>query len=274
MARPAPVDPVGATPFAAPAYPFTVAFNPAMLAFLEAAPVFLSHHNRIAGVIPPGQPVTFSRPVLVEPFATLENGGFWNAGAFSYSRSILPEATRVGRFCSISWQVQVLGIAHPMHHISTHIFTFRDHYARGIAARVGRAPAPAPFEPEGGPVIIGNDVWIGQNVLIQQGVTIGDGAVVAAGAVVTKDVPPFAIVGGTPARLIRYRFPEALIARIRRIAWWQYHVADFAGLDVGDPERFLDGLEARIAAGEIRPFRPDPIDLPAAFAALADPGDA
>jgi acetyltransferase-like isoleucine patch superfamily enzyme len=252
-------------------YPLTVAFNPAMLAFLESTPIFLAHHNRIADVIPLGQPITFSRPVHVEPFATLENGGFWNGGAFSYARSILPEATTVGRYCSISWQVQVLGIAHPMHHISTHIFTFRDHYARGIAGRMGRAPTPAPFEPELGPVTIGNDVWIGQNVLIQQGVTIGDGAVIAAGAVVTKDVPPFAIIGGTPARVIRYRFPEMLVSRIRRVAWWQYHVADFAGLDVAHPERFLDGLEARIAAGEIAPYRPEKIDLPAVFAALADP---
>lgn len=135
---------------------------------------------------------------------------------------------------------------------------------------MGRAPTPAPFAPEGGPVTIGNDVWIGQNVLIQQGVTIGDGAVIAAGAVVTKDVPPFAMVGGTPARIIRYRFPDSLIARIRRVGWWDYHVADFAGLDVADPARFLDGLEARIAADEIAPYRPEKIDLPAVFAALAD----
>jgi acetyltransferase-like isoleucine patch superfamily enzyme len=256
------------------ASPVRVRFNAAMEAFLESVPVYLAHHNRIAGVIPPGTPIAFAGPLLVEPFATLENGGFWNCGAFSYSRSILPQDTRVGRYCSISWQVQVLGIGHPMHHISTHLFTFRDHYARGIAASMGRAPTPAPFAPERGPVTIGNDVWIGQNVLIQQGVTIGDGAVIAAGSVVTKDVPPFAVVGGVPARLIRWRFPEELIARIRGAAWWDYHVADFAGLDVGMPERFLDGLETRIASGAITPYAPERIDLAAAFAALDGAGDA
>lgn len=255
------------------AYPLRVTFNAAMQAFLEAAPVYLAHHNKVGGVIPIGQPLEFAAPILVEPFATLENGGFWNSSAFSYSRSILPQSTIVGRFCSISWKVDVLGIAHPMHHISTHLFTFRPHYARGIEARVGRAPTPAPFEPERGPVVIGNDVWIGQDVLIQQGVTIGDGAVVAAGSVVVKDVPPFAIVGGNPARIIRQRFPDELVERIRRVSWWQYHVADFAGLDLADPVRFLDGLEERVAAGTIAPWQPERIDLPAVFASLADAED-
>lgn len=121
MSLPLPVSQIDAVPLPSPELPLTIAFNPAMEAFLEAAPVFLAHHNRIAGVIPHGAPLTFAAPVLVEPFATLEDGGFWNCGAFSYSRSILPQTTRVGRYCSISWQVQVLGIAHPMHHISTHL---------------------------------------------------------------------------------------------------------------------------------------------------------
>lgn len=67
---------------------------------------------------------------------------------------------------------------------------------------------------------IGNDVWIGTRVLIMGGVNIGNGAVVAAGAVVTKDVPPYAIVGGVPARVIKYRFPEDVIAKLEASKWW------------------------------------------------------
>ena len=70
------------------------------------------------------------------------------------------------------------------------------------------------------PVIIGNDCWIGYGVLIVSGVTINDGAMVLAGAVVTKDVPPYAIVGGIPARIIKYRYDEDTINFLLRIKWW------------------------------------------------------
>lgn len=73
-----------------------------------------------------------------------------------------------------------------------------------------------------GQVLIGNDVWIGDDVTILGGVRIGDGAVIAAGAVVVKDVPPYAIVGGNPTKIIKYRFPKETIERLRRIAWWDW----------------------------------------------------
>ncbi|WP_044266003.1 CatB-related O-acetyltransferase [Bacteroides timonensis] len=75
-----------------------------------------------------------------------------------------------------------------------------------------------------GDIIIGNDVWIGYEAVIMAGVHIGDGAVIAARAVVTKDVPPYTIVGGTPARKIRMRFEEETIARLQQIQWWNWSV--------------------------------------------------
>lgn len=71
------------------------------------------------------------------------------------------------------------------------------------------------------PISIGNDVWIGINTIILDGVTISDGAIVAAGSVVTKDVPPYAIVGGTPAKIIKYRFDEETIQKLIKLRWWE-----------------------------------------------------
>jgi acetyltransferase-like isoleucine patch superfamily enzyme len=71
-------------------------------------------------------------------------------------------------------------------------------------------------------VVIGHDVWIGTNSLILSGVTVGHGAVVAAGSVVTKDVPPFAVVGGVPAKVIKYRFDEEAIKELLELRWWDW----------------------------------------------------
>jgi hypothetical protein len=164
--------------------------------------------------------------------------------------------------------MQITGYEHPIDHISTHVFTHQHSYTDAIARVHGSAPDPVPFERSRGPVRIGNDVWIGQRVTIRRGVRIGDGAVIAAGSVVVKDVPPFAIVGGVPARVLRYRFSESLIERIQRVRWWDFHVADFAGLDASDPERFLDGLEEQIALGLER-YMPTRFNIPLTFSVLA-----
>lgn len=81
------------------------------------------------------------------------------------------------------------------------------------------------FEEFKPPTTIGNDVWIGENVFFRGGLTIGDGAVVLAGAVVTKDVPPYAIVGGVPAKVIKYRYDEETIKFLLDFKWWNMDVA-------------------------------------------------
>jgi hypothetical protein len=98
-------------------------------------------------------------------------------------------------------------------------------------------------------VTIGNDVWLGETALLKRGVSIGDGAVIAARAIVTRDVPPYAIVAGAPARVVRYRFPEPIIERLLRSAWWRFGPDQLQPLDVRDPESFLNRLEDAIAAG-------------------------
>ncbi|WP_416370947.1 CatB-related O-acetyltransferase [Vibrio cholerae] len=81
-------------------------------------------------------------------------------------------------------------------------------------------------------MVIGNDVWIGQNVSLKAGIKIADGAVIAANAVVTKDVPPYAVVGGIPAKVIKYRFSESEICQLLELKWWNYNYKDFVGMDL------------------------------------------
>ncbi|TWP45013.1 CatB-related O-acetyltransferase [Lentzea tibetensis] len=78
--------------------------------------------------------------------------------------------------------------------------------------------------PSRGDTVVGNDVWIGYRAVIMPGVTIGDGAIIATGAVVTSDVPPYTVVGGNPAKVVKERYPKADVERLLRVKWWDWPV--------------------------------------------------
>lgn len=123
--------------------------------------------------------------------------------------------TTIGNF-SVVARDTVIGVgAHPTNYLTPHsIF-----YKKGNWGWHDDWVAPIKFSSDR-PIAIGNDVWIGRRCIIMDGVTIGDGAIVAAGAVVTKDVPPFAVVGGVPAKVIKYRFSDEMCKRLQDIQWW------------------------------------------------------
>lgn len=96
---------------------------------------------------------------------------------------------------------------------------------------------------------IGSDVWIGQRAAILNGVTVGDGSVIGAGAVVTKDVAPYMIVGGVPARPIKQRFDDKTTERFLKLKWWEYGASILHDLDISNTEDSLDQIEERIERG-------------------------
>lgn len=132
----------------------------------------------------------------------------------------------IGSFCSIGPHVQIGNFAHhPLDNISTHPIFYSKRKQSGVCFTEENITFQEFF-----PVIIGSDVWIGAHVLILDGVTIGNGAVIAAGSVVTKDIEPFAIAGGVPAKVIRYRFSKSEIIELQRIKWWEHSDAQLKKL--------------------------------------------
>lgn len=124
----------------------------------------------------------------------------------------------IGKFCSIACGAKFLfnSANHSLASLSTYPFPiFYEEWGLNIQD-------VATAWDNKGDIVIGNDVWIGYEAVVLAGVTIGDGAVIGARAVVTKDVPPYAVVGGVPARLIRRRFPDDTISALLALKWWDW----------------------------------------------------
>lgn len=169
-------------------------------------------------------------------------------GAFSVFYGGRLAQSRIGRYCSIA-PGAVLGSAeHPMDRLTTSIVGFDPRYHNWHDA-LDRADDVELWNVAGfagRPVTtIGNDVWFGADVFVKAGITIGDGAVIAARSVVTKDVPPYAVIAGTPARTLRLRFNEATVDRLLRLCWWRFSIFDLAGAPFDRIEECLDVLEER-----------------------------
>lgn len=142
-------------------------------------------------------------------------------GAHTYiSRGTCLVHASVGKYCSIAQNCRIGLGRHTLAHLSTSpVFTQRYNALKQIWTNVQEGN----LFPH---ITIGNDVWIGYGAIIMSGVTIGDGAVVGAGAIVTKDVPPYAVVAGAPAKIIRYRFDRKIIEELLKVKWWSLDVKE------------------------------------------------
>ena len=137
-------------------------------------------------------------------------------GRYSYAgKNATVWHAEIGAFCSISWNVSIGGANHDYTRLTTHSFLYdREDFDLMPEGAEG-------YDRFAEPCVIGSDVWIAANACVCRGVTVGTGAVIAAGAVVTRDVEPYTIVAGVPARPVKKRFSDEIIARLLDTAWWE-----------------------------------------------------
>lgn len=167
-------------------------------------------------------------------------------GDFSYfERHAEAIYATIGKFCAIAANTRINALEHPIGRITQHKISYRpNEYFRYLGVDEGFRQYR-----QSKSVTIGNDVWIGHGAVVMPGISIGDGAVIGANAVVTRDVAAYRIVAGSPAKVLRARFPDEIAARIKALAWWDWPVAflfeaipDMQSMAIGD---FLDKWERR-----------------------------
>ncbi len=133
-------------------------------------------------------------------------------GSYINQNTVLKHAV-IGKFCCISWNVTLYGG-------SSHNYNSPSMYTSYHWKHIFGSSIQSSIEKE--KTRIGNDVWIGNGAIVINGVTVGDGAIIGAGAVITKDVPPYSVVGGVPAKVLRMRFDANEIERLLKISWWKW----------------------------------------------------
>lgn len=149
--------------------------------------------------------------VNIQRFGMIYNSNF---GRYSYTgRNITCWFSEIGKFCSISWNVSIGGANHDYNRVTTSAFLYSDIFD----LKQGNKG----YERFHDSCVIGNDVWIGCGAVICRNVKIGDGAVIGANSVVTRDVEPYSIVVGSPAKHIKYRFSSNIINKLLEIRWWE-----------------------------------------------------
>lgn len=210
------------------------------------------HHNLAANVIDRFWG-SIETPVRISECRIFHD---FSIGAFSYLSGGFFYHSHIGRYCSLASDLHVGQGNHPVDWLSTHPFQYQKlKYSVGSGyadrdvyyADVDKADNSTVTKPV--KTIIGNDVWVGYGAYIRNGVTIGDGAVIGARSVVTKDVPPYAIVVGHPARVVKYRFDEDICARLLQSRWWRFAPWQLRAVSFDNITTAIEQVEDMIAAG-------------------------
>lgn len=156
------------------------------------------------------------------------NRSYLGIGTYIGENGIVKQ-TKIGRYCSIAPNFRIIDGNHPSSKfVSTYPAFFRGERFCGLLFCKDKKFDEYTYtnQEKNWLCEIGNDVWIGDSVSVINGVYIGDGAIIAAGAVVTKNIPPYAIVGGVPAKIIKYRFSEEEISKLTNIRWWDWPIEE------------------------------------------------
>lgn len=162
---------------------------------------------------------------IIGKYVSIGNHTYLNGSidSFSYIGEGCIIYGRIGKFCSISNNVKIIHATHPMGFVSTSPVFYSEKKQCGFSVVTSSRYQDLLFLDEKRKIVceIGNDVWIGENVLIKGGINIGNGSVIAMGSVVTKDVKPYSVVGGVPAKIIKYRFSTETIKKLEKSKWWE-----------------------------------------------------
>lgn len=198
-------------------------------------------------------PINIQGKLKIEPPCCLSIlGGLYvmkdlTIGAFTYISGNFSSvfSIEIGRYCSFGIRISCKG-DHPMHYftMSPVFFNPKNPFSYEQLKVVPQdfiTQTPRSLK-SNFKVIIGNDVWIGDDVFIKPGVTIGDGSVIGTKAVVTKDVPPYAVVGGVPAKIIKYRFDRHIIDRMLELKWWEFMPWQLKGAPLDNMNEFIEFL--------------------------------
>ncbi len=181
-----------------------------------------------------------------------------NIGYMSYIRGGSEiSGANIGRFCSIALDVITgLTTSHPVNWVSSHPFQYNASKPLSIYDDFKAIVGDCSYSSGKSRSKIGNDVWIGQQAMIMKGVTIGDGAIIAARSVVTKDVPPYAVVAGVPAKIVKYRHPDHIIESLLDIKWWNYDLSSVDKTLWDKPEAFIADFYRLLDSGKLTKLNP------------------